>query len=109
MSGAVANFTDQNWESEVLGSSQPVLVDFWATWCAPCRVLGPTIEAIASEYASRLKVGKMNVEENADVPMRYGITALPTLLLLKGGKVAEQRVGLVSKDGLVRLLGEHLS
>jgi thioredoxin 1 len=109
MSSVVANFTDQNWESEVLGSPQPVLVDFWATWCAPCRALAPTIEAIAAEYSTRLKVGKMNVEENADVPMRYSITALPTLLLLKAGKVAEQRVGLVSKDGLVRLLGEHLS
>jgi thioredoxin 1 len=109
MSNAVANFTDQNWESEVLGSQQPVLVDFWATWCGPCRALAPTIEAIASEYSDRLKVGKMNVEENADVPMRYGITALPTLLLLKAGKVAEQRVGLMSKDGLVRLLKENLS
>jgi thioredoxin 1 len=109
MSSAVANFTDQNWESEVLGASQPVLVDFWATWCGPCRTLAPTIEAIATEYSARLKVGKMNVEENGDVPMRYGITALPTLLLLKAGKVAEQRVGLMSKDGLVRLLKEHLS
>ena len=109
MSKAVANFTDQNWESEVLGSPQPVLVDFWATWCGPCRALAPTIEAIAAEYSARLKVGKMNVEENDDVPMRYGITALPTLLILKAGKVAEQRVGLMSKDGLERLLKEHLS
>ncbi len=104
MSNVVATFTDQNWGSEVLSSQQPVLVDFWAEWCGPCRALAPTIEAIATQYSGRLKVGKLNVEENADVPMRYAITALPTLLLLKGGQVAEQRVGLVSKDVLTRLV-----
>ena len=84
------------------------LVNFWASWCAPCRTLAPTIDAIATQYAGKLKVGKLNVEENGDVPMRYGITALPTLLILKGGKVAEQRVGLVSKDVLVRLVNDQL-
>jgi thioredoxin 1 len=109
MSNAVASFTDQNWEAEVMTSVQPVLVDFWASWCGPCRALAPTIEAIAAQYAGKLKVGKLNVEENGDVPMRYSITALPTLLILKGGKVAEQRVGLVSKDMLVRLVDAQLS
>ena len=101
--------SDADFTKEVAESTMPVLVDFWATWCGPCRALAPTIEAIAAEYSARLKVGKMNVEENDDVPMRYGITALPTLLILKAGKVAEQRVGLMSKDGLERLLKEHLS
>ena len=109
MSNAVASFTDQNWETEVMTSAQPVLVDFWASWCGPCRALAPTIEAIATQYAGKLKVGKLNVEENGDVPIRYGITALPTLLILKGGRVAEQRVGLVSKDMLVRLVDAQLS
>jgi thioredoxin 1 len=109
MSNVVATFTDQNWGNEVLGSQQPVLVDFWAEWCGPCRALAPTIEAIAAQYSGRLKVGKLNVEENADVPMRYAITALPTLLLLKGGQVAEQRVGLVSKDVLTRLVEGQLA
>jgi thioredoxin 1 len=109
MSNAVATFTDQNWATEVMSSAQPVLVDFWASWCAPCRTLAPTIDAIATQYAGKLKVGKLNVEENGDVPMRYGITALPTLLILKGGKVAEQRVGLVSKDVLVRLVNDQLA
>jgi thioredoxin 1 len=109
MSNAVATFTDQNWESEVMRSAQPVLVDFWAEWCGPCRALAPTLEVLATQYAGRLKVGKINVEENADVPMRYGITALPTLLVLKAGRVAEQRVGLVSKDMLARLVDEQLT
>ena len=109
MSNAVATFTDQNWAAEVMASAQPVLVDFWASWCAPCRALAPTIEAIATQYAGKLKVGKLNVEENGDVPMRYGITALPTLLILKGGKVAEQRVGLVPKDVLVRLVDAQVA
>ena len=76
MSNVVATFTDQNWESEVVGSAQPVLVDFWAEWCGPCRALAPTLDAIATQYSGRLKVGKLNVEQNADIPIRYAITAL---------------------------------
>jgi len=109
MSNVVATFTDQNWESEVVGSAQPVLVDFWAEWCGPCRALAPTLDAIATQYSGRLKVGKLNVEQNADIPIRYAITALPTLLVLKGGRVAEQCVGLVSKDALVRIVDGQLA
>jgi thioredoxin 1 len=109
MSNVVATFTDQNWDSEVMGSAQPVLVDFWAEWCGPCRAMAPTLEVIATQYSGRLKVGKLNVEENADIPIRYAINALPTLLVFKGGKVAEQRVGLLSKDGLTRLVDGQLA
>ena len=97
-------YTDANWDAEVLNSSEPVLVDFWADWCQPCKALVPTIEALAEQYQRRLKVGKMNVEDNDSVPFRYSITTLPTLMIFKKGQVSEQRVGLVSKDNLVKLI-----
>jgi thioredoxin 1 len=108
MSDGVQTFTDANWEADVLGSSAPVLVDFWADWCVPCKALAVTVEAVASQFDGKLKVGKLNVEDNADVPFRYNITTLPTLLVLKGGRVLEQRIGLISKDNLVKLLEPHL-
>ena len=97
-------YTDANWDAEVLASSEPVLVDFWADWCQPCKVLVPTIEALAEQYQGRLKVGKMNVEDNDATPFRYSITTLPTLMIFKKGQVSEQRVGLISKDNLVKLI-----
>ena len=97
-------YTDANWESEVMSSNEPVLVDFWAEWCQPCKVLVPNIEAVAEQYKGRLKVGKMNVEENDNVPFRYSITTLPTLMIFKKGQVSEQRVGLISKDNLAKLI-----
>jgi thioredoxin 1 len=108
MAGNIEVFTDQNWSQEVLGSDKPVLVDFWAEWCAPCKAMVPDLEAIAVQHAGRVRVGKMNVEENEQVPYQYGITALPTLIVFKGGKVAEQRVGKMSRDQLAKLLGGHL-
>ncbi len=104
MSDNVRELNDGNWEADVLGSKEPVLVDFWAEWCVPCRTLAPTIEAVAQQYAGRLKVGKLNVEENEHVPFQYNITTLPTLMVFKGGQVSEQRVGLVSRDNLVKIL-----
>ena len=104
MSGSIEVFTDQNWQQEVLESSTPVLVDFWAEWCAPCKAMVPDLEAIAGEYAGRVRVGKLNVEENQQVPFQYGITAMPTLIVLKGGEVAEQRVGKMSRAQLAKLL-----
>ena len=108
MSEKVLTLTDGNWAEEVLGSREPVLVDFWADWCVPCKTLAPSVEALAGELAGKLKVGKMNVEENSDVPFRYNVTSLPTLLVIKGGQVAEQRVGLMSKDKLLGLVKPHL-
>jgi thioredoxin 1 len=104
MSGNIEVFTDQNWQQEVLQSSTPVLVDFWAEWCAPCKAMVPDLEAIAAEYDGRVRVGKLNVEENQQVPFQYGITAMPTLIVLKNGQVAEQRIGKMSRSQLAKLL-----
>jgi thioredoxin 1 len=109
MSANIETLTDKNWAQDVLGADKPVLVDFWADWCAPCKAMVPDLEAVAAQYAGRVRVGKLNVEENDRVPFEYGITAMPTILVFKGGKVAEQRVGLVSKDVLVRLVNDQLA
>ncbi|MBZ5671322.1 MAG: thioredoxin [Acidobacteriia bacterium] len=101
-------FTDQNFEQDVLKSDQPVLVDFWAAWCAPCRMMAPTVDSLAEEYAGRAKVGKVNVDENLSVTSRYGIRSIPTLLLFKAGQIQEQVVGATSKDVISKLLDKHL-
>ena len=90
----VVEFTDENFESEVLKSSQPVLVDFWAEWCMPCRMLTPTIEKIAKDYNGKVKVGKLDTDANRDVSMKFGISAIPTVILFKNGQVAQKFVGL---------------
>jgi thioredoxin 1 len=90
----VKEFTDQNFDSEVIQSDQPVLVDFWAEWCMPCRMLAPTIDKLANDYAGRVKVGKLDTDANRDVAMKYGINAIPTVILFKGGQVAQKFVGL---------------
>ena len=106
--GNILEFSDQNFEQEVLGSDKPVLVDFWAEWCAPCRMIAPAVEAIAGEYAGRAKVGKLNVDENQSVTSRYNIRSIPTLLLFKNGEIKEQLVGATSKDNLAKLLDKNL-
>ena len=108
MAGTILDLTDDTWDKEVMSSPQAVLVDFWADWCVPCKTLLPSIEAVARQFDGRLKVAKLNVEENAQVPYRYNITTLPTLIVFKKGMVAEQRVGLLSKENLVKLLEPHL-
>ena len=107
MSSAVA-VTDQSFESEVLHSAQPVLVDFWATWCGPCRMIAPIIEEIATEYGAKLKVTKVDVDSNPSISARYGIKGIPTLLIFKGGKVVDQVVGAASKQQLLQRLQPHL-
>jgi thioredoxin 1 len=90
----VKEFTDGNFESEVLKSTEPVLVDFWAEWCMPCKMLAPTIEKIANDYAGKVKVGKIDTDANRDVAMKFAISAIPTVILFKNGQVAQKFVGL---------------
>jgi thioredoxin 1 len=101
-------FTDASFDSDVLKADVPVLVDFWAEWCGPCRMMAPTIDAIASDYSGRIRVGKLNVDDNGNTAMRYGIRGIPTLLLFKGGQVVEQRVGAIGKTDVQKMLEPHL-
>ncbi|HBK81010.1 MAG TPA: thioredoxin [Nitrospinae bacterium] len=100
MAGSLMDFTDQNFESEVLESDMPTLVDFWAEWCAPCKMIAPTVEALADEYAGKLRVGKLNIDENPSTPTKFGIRGIPTLIIFKGGEAVEQVVGVRSKADL---------
>src|SRR5262245_25425884 len=93
MAGNVQEFTDANWESEVLGSAEPVLVDFWAPWCGPCRMLAPTIEKLAAEFGDRIKVGKLNTDENVNTPGGLRVSSIPTVIFFKGGKEVARLVG----------------
>lgn len=100
-------FTDAAFDQDVLNSEVPVLVDFWAPWCGPCRAMSPTVDAIAAEYAGKVKVGKLNTDENPATAGRFQIRGIPTLLLFKGGQVVEQRVGAMPKPELVKMLAPH--
>lgn len=104
----VHNFTDANFDTDVLQSDVPVLVDFWAEWCGPCRMLAPTIDAVAADYKGKVKVGKVNVDENMGTAQRFGIRGIPALLVFKGGKVVDQRVGAVPKAEVAKLLDNHV-
>jgi thioredoxin 1 len=108
MAGNVAEFTDANFQSEVLGSNQPVLVDFWAPWCGPCKMIAPTIEAVAGEYLGKARVGKLNTDDNPKIATEYNISAIPALLVFKGGKVVDRFVGVVNKDKLATSLNAQL-
>ena len=99
----VCTFTDDNFEKEVLQSDIPVLVDFWATWCAPCKAIAPLIDTIAAEYEGRVKVGKVNVDDNPATPGKYGVRGIPTVILLKDGKVLDQVVGAFVADNVINL------
>jgi thioredoxin 1 len=101
-------FTDGTWGNEVLNSDIPVLVDFWAEWCPPCRAIAPTVAAVAEAYAGRIKVGKLNIDENGSTHNRYNVRSIPTLLLFKDGKVIEQKVGAVGKAKIQKMLDGHL-
>jgi thioredoxin 1 len=102
-------FTDAKWNQDVLSSPQPVLVDFWAEWCAPCRLMAPSIEALAEEFAGRVRVGKLNVDENAATAEKYDIRGIPTVMIFKGGELKEQVVGVTPKENLVRLVERHVT
>ena len=108
MSGKVAEVGDQNFETEVLKSPVPVLVDFWAAWCAPCRMLAPVVDAIAETYQGKAKIVKLNVDENTLTSGKYNIKGIPTLLLFKDGVVKEQIVGNTSKTSISKMINNHL-
>ena len=106
MAKNLIEFTDDNFDTEVLKSNLPVLVDFWAEWCGPCKMIAPIVEEIAGDYAGKVKVGKVNVDFNNQVAMQYGIRGIPALLVFKGGAVANQIVGAVPKNNITQILDE---
>ncbi len=105
----VSHVTDANFEQEVLKSDKPVLVDFWAPWCGPCKAIAPVIDELANEYAGRLKVVKMNVDDNPSTPQQYNVRGIPNLLIIKGGQVANQIVGAVPKRNLVQAVDSAIA
>jgi thioredoxin 1 len=105
----IVEVTDANFDADVLKSDTPVLVDFWATWCGPCRAIAPIVEELAKEYHGKVKVGKMDVDANSSTPMRYKVTGIPTLLVFKGGQVVEQIVGYRPKDAIAQALDKHVT
>jgi thioredoxin 1 len=111
MSEFVTEVTDTNWESEVLNSNTPVLVDFWAAWCGPCRMLAPTVEAVAEKYQGKAKVVKLNVDENVESPAKYGIRGIPTLILFQNGQEVDRHVGVPAnaKDAISQMIERRLA
>ena len=101
-------FTDASFDQDVLRAEVPVLVDFWAEWCGPCKQMGPTIDLVATDYAGKAKIGKLDVDSNDKTAMRYNIRGIPTLLLFKGGQVVEQRVGAIGKSEVQKMLDSHV-
>jgi thioredoxin 1 len=107
MSGEIIQLTDSNFEETIQGDT-PILVDFWAAWCAPCKMIAPALEAIAGEYAGRVRIGKLNVDENGPIAARYGIQSIPTLILFKSGQEADKMIGAAAKDAISQMVEKHL-
>ncbi len=106
MSESLHEFTDQNFENDVEQSENPVLIDFWAVWCGPCKAIAPVIEEIADEYQGKVKVGKVDVDQNQNTAMKYGIRSIPTILIMNKGEVVKQIVGAVPKNNITDMLNE---
>ena len=109
MSENVVVFTSENWKKEVMEADGPVLVDFWAEWCAPCRMVAPAVEQVADAFAGRAKVGKLNVDENPEIAGEFGIRSIPTMLVFKGGQVVEQRVGALPQPMIAEMVEKQLT
>ena len=107
-SDAILEVNDSNFDQDVLKSDKPVLIDFWAAWCGPCRALAPIVDELATAYQGKVKVAKMDVDRNSATPMRYGVRGIPTLLVFKGGEVKEQIVGYVPKEQIQKALDKHI-
>lgn len=107
-SDKIQQLTDTNWDQSVLKAPTPVLVDFWAEWCMPCRRIAPTVDQLATEFDGRLTVGKMNVDENPEMPVKLGIKGIPTLMLFKGGSLVDSIVGVADKDVIRKMVERHL-
>lgn len=108
MSDRIVHVTDDSFEEEVLKSPDPVLVDYWADWCGPCKMIAPVLDEIADEYAGRVRIAKLNIDENPNTPPRYGIRGIPTLMLFRGGEVEATKVGAVSKSQLTAFIDSNL-
>ena len=108
MAENVVEFNDQNFDSDVLGAGSPVLVDFWAVWCGPCKAIAPIVEEVANDYSGKVKVGKMDVYSNNQVAMRYGIRSIPTLMLFNKGEVVDQVIGNVGKESIESMISKTL-
>jgi thioredoxin 1 len=108
MSEAIKHITDSSFETDVVQAGKPVLLDFWAEWCGPCKMIAPILEEVAKEYGDKIQIAKINVDENQEIPAKFGIRGIPTLILFKNGEIAAQKVGALAKSQLTAFIDSHL-